>query len=181
MPSGTEAAALHAALRPLAEFAVESVQEYIKAVETARTLLQAARGHGFPAVVLRVARIYGPGRTWWVGRMLSGEAGIESNGSRALNMIHQGDVVGCLMAALERGVPGEVYNAVDDEPVTLREFLTWLACELNQPEPPTVPESLEINRKRGVTNKRISNRKLKETLGYAFRYPTFREGYAEAL
>jgi hypothetical protein len=44
--------------------------------------------------------------------------------------------------------------------------------------PPSVPENAEATRKRGVTNKRISNRKLKETLGYAFRHPTFREGYA---
>jgi len=37
-PPEAAAAELHAALRPLAAFAVESVQEYLKAVETARTL-----------------------------------------------------------------------------------------------------------------------------------------------
>ncbi|MGE0358479.1 MAG: DUF47 domain-containing protein [Burkholderiales bacterium] len=38
LPPGDGAAGLHSALRPLAAFAVESVQEYLKAVETARTL-----------------------------------------------------------------------------------------------------------------------------------------------
>lgn len=37
-PADESAGALHAALRPLAGLAVESVQEYLKAVETARTL-----------------------------------------------------------------------------------------------------------------------------------------------
>jgi len=81
------------------------------------------------------------------------------------------------MAALERGRPGEIYNAVDDEPVSQREFLTWLAARLDRPLPPAVPEDAAAARKRGVTNKRISNRKLKAELGYRFQFPTFREGY----
>jgi hypothetical protein len=65
--------------------------------------------------------------------------------------------------------------------VTQREFLAWLAVQLNRPLPPSVPENADTIRKRGVTNKRISNRKLTETLGYSFRYPTFREGYASIM
>ena len=41
-------------------------------------------------------------------------------------------------------------------------------------------ESAE-NRKRGVTNKRVSNRKLKMELGYQFKYPNFRKGYSAEL
>jgi len=33
-------------------------------------------------------------------------------------MIHRDDVIGCVIAALERGRSGEIYNAVDDEPVS---------------------------------------------------------------
>jgi hypothetical protein len=33
------------------------------------------------------------------------------------------------------------------------------------------------DRQRGVTNKCISNQKLKTELGYQFRYPSFREGF----
>ena len=98
-----------------------------------------------------------------------------------MNMIHRDDVIGCIMAALERGRPGEIYNAVDDEPVTQRDFLAWLANRLNRPMPPPVPEDVEATRKRGVTHKRISNQKLKRELEYAFRYPTFREGYVAEL
>ena len=96
-------------------------------------------------------------------------------------MIHRDDVAGCISAALERGVPGKIYNAVDDEPVTQRDFFLWLSQQLDRPMPPVVTEDAELTRKRGVTNKRISNAMLKSALGYKFRHPTFREGYAAEL
>jgi nucleoside-diphosphate-sugar epimerase len=150
-------------------------------VEAERVFLAAARERNFPAVVLRVAGIYGPGRGWWFKQYLAGEARIEGEGRRTLNMIHRDDVAGCIIAALQRGKPGQIYNVVDDEPVMQRDFFAWLATELNRPLPSSVPEDAEVARKRGVTNKRISNRKLKAELGYAFRYPTFRQGYAEEI
>jgi nucleoside-diphosphate-sugar epimerase len=150
-------------------------------IEAERVFLDAARELGFPAMVLRVAGIYGPGRSWWVRRILEGEARIEGEGHRALNMIHRDDVVGAIIAALEQGRAGEVYNAVDDEPVAQQEFLGWLAGKLGRPLPPAVAESVETNRKRGVSNKRISNQKLKHDLGYVFKHPTFREGYSAVL
>ena len=36
-------------------------------------------------------------------------------------------------------------------------------------------------RKRGLTNKKVSNRKLKMELGYQFKYPTFRQGYTAEI
>ena len=149
--------------------------------ETEQVYLEAAQKKNFPAVVLRVAGIYGPGRGFWFKQFRAGEARIEGDGSRTLNMIHRDDVAGCIIAALERGQPGEIYNAVDDEPVTQRDFFAWLAAKLNRPMPPSAPEDMEVSRKRGVTNKRISNHKLKAQLSYTFRYPTFREGYAAEI
>jgi len=149
--------------------------------ETERVYLDAARSGRMPSIILRVAGIYGPSRSWWLNQCMAGEARIEGEGRRHLNMIHREDVVGCIIAALHRGRPGEIYNAVDDEPVQQREFLEWLARKLNHPTPPSIPESMAINRKRGVSDKRISNRKLKDALRYAFRYPSFREGYASLL
>jgi nucleoside-diphosphate-sugar epimerase len=81
---------------------------------------------------------------------------------------------------LERGKVGNIYNAVDDQPVSQFEFFSWLARALHKPIPASGPELAET-RKRGVTNKRISNRKLKAELGYQFKYPTFREGYASEI
>jgi nucleoside-diphosphate-sugar epimerase len=156
------------------------------AAETARALLEAenillaaGRERNFSAIILRVAGIYGPDRGYWLKQFLRGEARLDGGGARLLNMIHRDDVVGCLMAALERGRAGEIYNAVDDQPVSQFDLFSWLSAASGKPMPPSAPENFEAGRKRGVTNKRVSNAKLKSELGYGFRYPTFREGYKQ--
>jgi nucleoside-diphosphate-sugar epimerase len=98
-----------------------------------------------------------------------------------MNMVHRDDVVGAIIAALERGEPGETYNVVDDEPVSQRAFFTWLAAQLNRPLPAVVPADDGLGRKRGLTNKRVSNARLRTRLAYQFNYPNFRAGYAALL
>jgi nucleoside-diphosphate-sugar epimerase len=165
------------------------------AAETSRILVEAetvllgtdnsSRGRScrleFPAVILRVAGIYGPERGRWFKQFLRGEARIEGDGSRFLNMIHRDDVVGCVIAALKNGRAGEIYNAVDDEPVSQIEFFRWLSAALGKPLPPSVSEDVGIVRRRGATNKRVSNRKLKLELRYQFQHPNFRSGYSAEL
>jgi nucleoside-diphosphate-sugar epimerase len=150
-------------------------------IETEGVLRAAVREGKFPAVILRVAGIYGPGRGFWLKQFLRDEARLEGNGGRFLNMIHRDDVAGCIIAALEHGMPGEIYNATDDEPVSQHDFFAWLAGQLNKEMPPSVPADSNAGRKRGVTNKRVSNQRLKQEFGYQFKYPTFREGYAAEI
>jgi nucleoside-diphosphate-sugar epimerase len=156
--------------------------------ETARVLLEAesellaaSQRKNFPAMILRVAGIYGPDRGHWFKQFLNGEARLDGRGDRILNMIHRDDVIGCIIAALERGQRGEIYNAVDNEPVSQFNFFSWLAAALGKPMPASDSEIVEATRKRGITNKKISNAKLKTDLGYCFKYPTFREGYTAAI
>jgi nucleoside-diphosphate-sugar epimerase len=150
-------------------------------VETEKILLEAASQKNFPAAVLRVAGIYGPDRGHWFKQFLKNEARIEGDGSRCLNMIHRDDLIGCIVATLKNGRAGEIYNAVDDEPVSQKTFFEWLAGTLGKYPPPSEPENSGENRKRGVTNKRVSNRKLKMELGYQFKYTNFRKGYSAEL
>jgi len=150
-------------------------------VEAERIIIDASRQTGFPGVILRVAGIYGPGRGHWLKQFLAGTARLEGNRSRILNMIHRDDVVGAILAGLRSGRPGEVYNAVDEEPVSQLALFEWLAQKLGRSWPPVVPEEPAENRKRGVTNKIVSNGRLKVELGYRFKYPTFREGFTAEL
>ena len=149
-------------------------------VETEALLLAAAR-NGFPAVVLRVAGIYGPGRGFAFRQFLSGEASLDGDGQRYLNMVHRDDLTGAIIAALERGTPGEIYNVADNEPVTQLEFFEWLAARLKRPLPRRNPANEDSGRKRGVTNKRVSNARLRTELKYAFQFPNFRAGYAAEI
>ena len=144
--------------------------------ETEELLLSTSQG-----LVLRLAGIYGPERGHLFQQYLRGEARIHGDGARWLNMIHRDDAVGAIIAALERGRAGEIYNVSDNEPVSEREFFVWLARQLKRDLPPTISESQRTGRKRGVTNKRISNLKLREQLGYELIYSTFREGYGSEI
>ena len=157
-------------------------------VETEKVLLEASLGARglpphpkFPAVILRVAGIYGPDRGHWFKQFMSDAAHLEGDGSRCLNMIHRDDLVGCIVAALKNGRAGEIYNAADDEPVSQLHFFQWLAQAVDKPLPPSEPDNPDAVRRRGVTNKRVSNRKLKMELGHQFKYPTFRQGYSAEL
>jgi nucleoside-diphosphate-sugar epimerase len=144
-------------------------------VATERVLLDASR-HGFPAVVLRLAGIYGPGRGYWFKRFVEGDAVIQGKGERIVNMIHRDDAAGAISAALLRGRDGTIYNVVDNEPTTQLALFEFLARRFERPLPPSLPADSAAAFKRGVTNKRVSNRRLREELGYGFKYATFREG-----
>jgi len=150
-------------------------------VETEKFLLAAVTERGFPAVILRVAGIYGPGRGHSFKTFLRGEASIEGDGARWLNMIHRDDLIGIIIAALRDAKAGEVFNAADCEPVSQRNFFEWLAAELKRPMPPTVLADAEVWRRRGLTNKRVDNAKLRADLKYEFHFPDFRAGYAAEI
>ena len=128
---------------------------------------------GAYVTVVRSSGIYGPKRGVLFERFRRGEAVIEGDGLRWINQIHQRDLVAALAHLIEAGTPGEIYNATDDTPVTYRDYYAWCSKFLSQPMPPHGPINAE--RKRGITNKRVSNAKLRAT-GWAPIYPSFREG-----
>ncbi|HZQ47196.1 MAG TPA: SDR family oxidoreductase, partial [Verrucomicrobiae bacterium] len=132
-------------------------------VETEKALLEAKQ---IPGVILRVAGIYGPGRGHLFLQYLKNEARIAGQGERMINMIHRDDLTGIIIAALKNGRPGEIYNAVDDEPVAQIHFFRWLSETLGKWMPPFATEEENAGRKRGLTNKKVQNRRIKMELGY---------------
>ena len=150
-------------------------------LDTEKTLLDAVQQKKFPAVILRVAGIYGPERGHFFLQYLKNEARIPGQGARFINMIHRDDLVGIIIAALKSGRPGEIYNAVDDEPVAQIHFFRWLSETLGKWMPPFADEAEAADRKRGLTNKKVQNRKLKMELGHQFKYPNFRKGYTAEI
>jgi hypothetical protein len=47
--------------------------------------------------------------------------------------------------------------------------------------PPFATDEENAQHKRGLTNKKVSNRKLKMELGVQLKYPTFRQGYTAEI
>ena len=154
-------------------------------VAAEQVIAEAARSGGVNAQIVRVAGIYGPGRGHLFHQFVAGEARLDAHQSHWINMIHRDDVAAALEAVLHRGKPGRVYNAVDDEPVTRADFFRHLSQATGLPMPPAPesggPAGSLPTRKRGSTNKRVSNGRLRDELGWRPRFPTFREGYAEAI
>jgi nucleoside-diphosphate-sugar epimerase len=143
---------------------------------TGRILREAEKvAFGSGATVVRSTGIYGPGRGVLFDKFRRGEAVIEGDGLRWINQIHQCDLVAALAHLIETDVPGEIYNATDDTSVTYRDYYAWCAKFLRQPMPPHGRVNAE--RKRGLTNKRVSNAKLRAT-GWSPIHPSFREGLA---
>lgn len=157
------------------------------ASEAGRVLLQAeavvldaARSGGVPGVVLRLAGIYGRERGHLFHQFLAGSARIEGDGRRWLNMIHRDDAASAIAAALRRAPSGEVFNVSDDEPTTQGDFLIGVATRLGRRPPEGGVPDL-TRRKRPATNKRVSNRKTRDALGWRPVFPSWREGYADAF
>lgn len=134
---------------------------------------EAALAHG--GIVARLAGIYGPGRSVLLRRFLDGSAVIAGDGGRHINQIHADDAAGALFHLAAHDLPPGIYNAADNAPMTQLAFYEWLAARLGRPLPPRGPA--ESNRKRGVTNKRVSNAKLR-SLGWTLAYPSFQEAMA---
>jgi len=143
------------------------------------TELLAAASQDFRPTVLRVAGIYGPDRHHLLSRLLAGHR-FGGNAARWLNMVHRDDVAGAILLVLESAVSGEVFNVADNEPVQADAFESWLAnrLELNLDALRTEEPA---GGKRGVSNKRVNNRRLREQLGWVPAHPTFREGYESIL
>lgn len=135
----------------------------------AEAVAQAAGGS-----VLRLAGIYGPGRTRLIDQVRAGEATYPSPDVHT-NRIHRDDGAGALAHLLTLGDPAPVYLGVDDDPAPRGEVLRWLADRLDAPRPHEAPDA----RTRGG-DKRCSNARLRAS-GYDLTYPSYRDGYAAML
>ena len=130
-------------------------------------------------IVVRLAGIYGPGRSYLLKRFLSGEAVVDPKNDRFVNQVHRDDAAAALFLLLDRKSSRcEIYNVVDDQPILQSNCYRWLATKLNRPEPPTGRSTSK--RKRGRSNKQVSNAKLRD-IGWALRYPTFAEAMEKSI
>ena len=149
--------------------------------ETSRILLKAEklilekRG-----IVVRLAGIYGPQRSALLSKFLNGTATIDPQSDRFVNQVHRDDIALALFLLLNREAQEsvQIYNVVDDQPILQSECYRWLAQRLNRPLPQI--RKSEQPRKRGDTNKRVSNAKLHQ-LGWTSDYPTFGDAMEKSI
>lgn len=156
---------------------VDETSPTTPASATAQVLLEAETavlGGPFPATVLRLGGIYGPGRTRMLERVRAGEVRCPPTPEYS-NRIHRDDAAAALAHLLALDEPDDIYLGVDDDPADRCTVYRWLAERLSV-EPPAVDP--EAGSSRG--SKRCSNSRLRGS-GYHLRFPTFREGYAALI
>jgi nucleoside-diphosphate-sugar epimerase len=149
--------------------------------ETSRILLEVERlilEKG--GTIARLAGIYGPQRSALLSKFLNGTATIDPNHDRFVNQVHRDDIASALFLLLDREAQtsAQIYNVVDDQPLLQSECYRWLAQRLDRPLPPT--RKSQQPRKRGDTNKRVSNTKLR-CLGWTPHYPTFADAMEKSI
>ncbi|MFC7204367.1 SDR family oxidoreductase [Haloferax namakaokahaiae] len=151
--------------------------------EAERVAREYAAERGIEGTVARFAGLYGPDR-YRLSRYIEGPVT-----AGYLNMVHRDDAAGAVRFFLETDrARDEVVLVVDDEPVSKHDFADYLAdaCGVRSPEKRSKQERLEEGdlseaaKRRILTSKRCSNDRLRE-LGYDFYYPTYREGYRDAI
>jgi nucleoside-diphosphate-sugar epimerase len=151
--------------------------------------VDAARRGDIEAIVLRYGLFYGPGnpatdelialvRRRWLPRV--------RNDRGQLPYIHLDDAVAATIAALERGRSGGVYDIVDDRPASFSEIVTELAVVARARPPLTVSPwlvRLAAPYMARIFSLRLplSNAAARRELGWAPRFPSYREGLRQTI
>ncbi|MBR9884467.1 MAG: NAD-dependent epimerase/dehydratase family protein [Oceanospirillales bacterium] len=130
------------------------------------------RQYGFPVVLTRFSNFYGPGQQLYriiprtliyarMGRKLP----LHGGGKAIRAFIYGDDVASALLAAMERGVPGQVYHFSTDSFVSIRELVERILALQDIP----FASAVEITEDRPGKDLRylMSDRKAREELGWS--------------
>lgn len=133
-----------------------------------------------PLLILRLAGIYGPGRSTF-DKLRDGTARRIVKPDQVFNRIHVEDIGRVTALAAMRKLAG-TFNLTDDEPAPPQDLVAHAADILGVPPPPEVAfqeaQMTEMARSFYSDNKRVSNAAIKQALGIKLLYPTYRDGLA---
>ena len=136
-------------------------------------------------IVLRYGSFYGAPNDGLLEPVRKRQFPIVANGGGVSSFIHLDDAAAATVLALEHDGPA-IYNVVDDEPAPVRDWLPVLAKALGAKPPRHLPVWLarlfagEAAVMMGTESRGASNTKAKRALGWTLRYPSWRQGFAEA-
>lgn len=152
-------------------------------IDTEQLWLAYARERGLPLLVLRLAGIYGPGRSAF-DKLRAGTAQRIVKPNQVFNRIHVEDI-GRVTAMAAKGKLGGIYNLADDTPAPPQDMITHAAQLADVTPPPEIAfaqaELTPMGRSFYEENKRCSNAAIKQALGIELLYPSYREGLAAIL
>jgi nucleoside-diphosphate-sugar epimerase len=138
---------------------------------------------GGELVILRVAGIYGPEKLP-LARLKRQEPTVAESQAPYTNRIHITDLVQACVAAMSRGVNGEIYNVSDGSPGNMTDYFNQVADWAGLPRPTQISlEEAGTQLSAGMLSylqesRRLESRKLRDELGVVLRYPDLQSGLA---
>lgn len=142
---------------------------------------------GIDGIILRYGYFYGPGTAYAVDGTFAEDVRhrrvpIIGDGGGVLSFIHVEDAAAATVLALNHGKAG-IYNIVDDNPISIHEWLPSYADMLDAPRPLHLPKFVGrlgaghfgvyfMTEQRGASNK-----KAEQELGWRPAYPSWRDGF----
>lgn len=127
-----------------------------------------------PAIVLRLAGLYGPGRLQLIERLRAGQAKVPRAQPHWANRIHVDDAAAAIVHLLQLAGPLPLYLGVDDTPLPLDVLYDHLSGLIGVPPVGDGPAPA------GVGSKRLGNARLRAS-GFVPQWPDARDGYAALL
>lgn len=152
-------------------------------VATEQRWREFAAARGLPLLILRLAGIYGPGRSAF-DKLRAGSARRIVKPGQVFNRIHVADIgrVTALAAATRLG---GTFNLADDLAAPPQDVVAHAADLLGMAPPPEVPfataDLTPMARSFYADNKRVANAAIKRALGIDLLYPDYRAGLAAIL
>jgi len=137
-----------------------------------------AASRGLPLLVLRLAGIYGPGRSAF-DKLREGTARRIVKPGQVFNRVHVDDIGRITTLAAQQRLDG-IFNLSDDEPAPPQDLVEYAARLMGVPVPPDVPfetaQMTEMARSFYADNKRVSSKAIKAALGIELTYPNYHIG-----
>jgi len=142
-----------------------------------------ARQKTLPLLILRLAGIYGPGRSGF-NKLRNGTARRINKPGQVFNRIHVADIGRITALAALRGLDG-TFNLSDNHPAPPQEVMAHAAELLGVPTPPEVSfaeaEMTPMARSFYQDNKRVCSTAILRALSTELQFSTYREGLAAVL
>jgi nucleoside-diphosphate-sugar epimerase len=148
----------------------------VQRVSAEEAWLSFAERTSVPVQIFRLSGIYGPGRNTFEN-FKKGRARRLIKPGQVFNRIHVADIAGAVSIAMQ-SPKTRIFNVTDDQPAPPQDVVTYAAELLGVTPPPEVAfETADLTpmaRSFYGENKRVSNERVKNELGYTFRYPDYR-------
>jgi 2-alkyl-3-oxoalkanoate reductase len=179
LPDSREGGPVKAVEEPPLPTAPAAMMEAIRAIRHLEQTVSAFPG----GIVLRYGNFYGAGASEpMLDAVRKRQFPVIGGGTGVWSFSHIEDVAAATAAAVTRGAPG-IYNAVDDDPAPVAQWLPFLASCLDAKPPLRLPTWLgRILAGEGIVSmmteiRGLPNEQAKRELGWSPQYSSWRDGF----